>query len=123
MKTKFRIMIRSIKHAWQRLTKGYDRSLSWDLGYSSIEQMKIGLDYFLEDAPKIIDLSYHKIEYRGKIYDLYTLLKIFHNITNYIYNNYYDYAWSTDKEFNKIFKDNLASYMELYNILLFYLWW
>lgn len=120
---KARYAWRETKHAWQRLTKGYDKSLSWDLGYSSIEQMKIGLDYYLQDAPKIIDLSYHKIEYRGTTYTLEQLLKIFQQIATYIYLNYYDYTWSTDTKYKKIFEDNLAAYMELYNLLLFYLWW
>ena len=120
---KIRCKLRDIKYAWQRLTKGYDRSLSWDLGYNSIKQMKIGLDYYLQDAPKIVDLSYHKIKYRGKEYTLEQLLKIFQQITDYVYFNYYDYTWSTDNKYKKIFEDNLAAYMELYNLLLFYLWW
>lgn len=120
---KIKILIRDIRGAWKRATKRYDDSLSWELGYYSIEQMKYGLDYFLKDAPKIVDLTYHHITYRDKEYTLEELLKLFQQITDYVYHNFDEVRWTSDKNFEKIFFENLDAYYELHKLLLFYLWW
>ena len=117
------ILPQSVRYALQRVIKGYDSSLSWNLGYNSIKQMKIGLEQLINEGGQIVDFTFHKISYRGQVYSLLDLLKVFLNVTTYICDNYYEYMWSNDDEFQTKFINNLSAYMELYSILLFYLWW
>lgn len=107
---------RNIKFAWQRLTRDYDDSISWDLGFESIKHMRNGLKLYLRDAPKVVDLEYHKIEYLGHEFSLLTWLKVFLDICNDLVDSYYDFD---DQKCITL----LEQYMICYKKLMFYLWW
>lgn len=108
--------IMKIKNRWVRKKGVFDSELTWDLGYYSLEFMRDGLQKYLEVAPKIIDLEYHKIKYKNKIYTQKELMEIMYEKCRILCDKWYDYS---DDELYK----TLDEYMTLYKKLIGYMWW
>ena len=65
----------SFKWRHERQTFGFDSRECWNLDYTFYLWLYERLMKYLEDAEKVVDLTWTKAEYNGKTYTEYLILK------------------------------------------------
>lgn len=62
----------------------------WNIDYSFIQWLRPRLEIFKEDAGKVIDLEFHKFEYKDIEYSQLELLDRMIELSTYLEDHYYD---------------------------------
>ena len=112
---KIRFLLRRIKFWFQRRIRGYDDSLAWNINYEFILWLKKALILYLKQAPRIVDIEYHKFEFEGKTKTQKEMIIDLLCECIYLEKHYYDHTEEEDKHIQRMLK----IFKELY----YYLWW
>lgn len=81
-------MKQKIKYWWQRRTRGWSDDETWCLDYTFILWLDSRLNKYVELAGKVIDLGFHKIGYKGKVYSVEILINKLLTVTEYLKEHY-----------------------------------
>lgn len=63
--------------------------IDWNLDYELIVWLNKNLKIFYENANEVVDLTFHKFNYKGKIYTQENLILKLIDITTYLKKNYF----------------------------------
>lgn len=88
----------------------------WNIDYSFILWLHEHLTKYLEDASKVVDLEYHKIDYKGNTYTQLEIINKILEITTKLKDEdaYYGIE-DVGKQVNEM--------LDLFKTAYFYLWW
>ena len=107
------------KHFFQRRTRGWSDDDCWNLEQAFMFWLLPHLKIYRRDADQVIDLTWHKIQYKNKTYTLLFLLnKLIMLTEQYILVRYY-YESEDVKEIQKLYNEVL----NIYRVILPYLNW
>ena len=112
---RIRSKFRQIKYWFQRRIRGYDDSLAWNINYEFIIWLKKALILYLKQAPRVIDIEYHKFEFEGKTLTQKEMMINLLWECIYLEKHYYDYEDEVEKHTERL----LTIFKEVYH----YLWW
>ena len=89
----------------------------WNLDFELIVWLNKNLKTFYNNAGEVVDLTYHKFEYKGKMYTQERLLEMLIKITDYLKKEYYEI-----KDPQKVI-DKANEMFEILKLIFFTLWW
>lgn len=115
-----RIIIRNIKHWFQRRTRGCSDDETWNLNYEFILWLNSRFKKYRKQAIKMVDLEYYRFEYKDNIYTQLQVIDRIIELTDYIINNdYYEMMWS-DVEHLEAMKNEI---FDLFKMSFGAMWW
>ena len=90
-----RIIIRNIKHWFQKRTRGWSDDETWKKKKEFILWLNFRFKQYREQAIKMVDLEYYRFEYKNNVYTQLQVIDRIIELTDYIINNdYYEMMWS-----------------------------
>lgn len=92
----------------------------WNLDYSFVLWLDKHLHQYLKDASRVIDLEYHKIEYKGSSYTLLELITKMLQITNKLTEE--DFFWGYKDDYESVEK-LISELLDIFKVTFHYLWW
>lgn len=89
----------------------------WNLNYEFIVWLKQHLPVYVEEAGEIVDLEYHKFNYRGKEYTQLQLINKMIELVNYLTGNerYFDC--------DQVPVEKTEELLEIFTLTFPSLWW
>ena len=89
----------------------------WNLNYEFIVWLKQHLPVYVEEAGEIVDLEYHKFNYKGKEYTQLQLINRMIELVNYLTGNerYFD--------FDQVPVEKTEELLEIFTLTFPSLWW
>ena len=119
MITRLKIRLRDVKYWFQRRSRGWSDDETWCLDYYFVKWLRAHLKKYLEDAGKVVDLEFHKFEYKGQERTLYYLVaRMIHLCTKLLKN--YD-NWEFDEQ--TMIKETKNELLDIFKLTFFYLGW
>jgi hypothetical protein len=106
---------RNIKYWWQRRTRGWSDDECWSIDYQFIVWLNTRLKVYLRDAPKVVNLEYHKFNYKGKEHTQLDLIIRLINITDKLKQSYWEYNEGQIEEINEV--------LDVFKLIFSTLWW
>ena len=110
-------MLRKIKYWWQRRTRGWDDSGTWNLDYEFMLWLNSRFKKYLEQADKIVDLDYYKFTYKGVEYTQKQLISKIIELTDK-YKEIKAEDWLDERTIDMV---NIT--LDLFRLLYWYMWW
>lgn len=89
----------------------------WNLDYAFLQWLRERLPVYLRDAGTIVDLSYYKVEYKGKEYTQEELTRLLYSKVEYLCK--IDFFLVKEEENIDIYKE----VFEIWAIIAPYTWW
>ena len=119
MITRLKVRLRDVKYWFQRRTRGWSDDETWCIDYYFLKWLKKHLKAYLKDAGKVVDLEFHKFEYKGKECSLsYLVARMIYLCNNLL--NQYDY-WSFDDQI--MVEETKNELLDIFKLTFFYLGW
>lgn len=87
----------------------------WNIDYSFIKWLNIHLKQYIEDAGKIVDLTFREYEYCGETYTTEDIIKRMIHLSDELINEYY--------AVNDDVYEYTEELLDLFRLVFYDLWW
>lgn len=89
----------------------------WNLNYSFILWLKERLPVYVEEASKVVNLEYHKFNFRGEEYTQLQLINKMIESVNYLTEDEKYFNWSQESG------EKTEELLEIFKLVFSTLWW
>ena len=119
MITRIKVSLREVKYWFQRRIRGWSDDETWTIDFYFVKWLREHVKKYLEQAGKVVDLEFHKFEYKGQERTLYYLITRMIHLCSKLLKQYDN--WEFDKQ--TMIEETKNELLDIFKLTFFYLWW